>query len=709
MEKRRALVSTIYVFAFALIWMQVAPKLFPQFFPQGPNPNQQQQAADVDEPDVPGEPAEQGELSPADDADDVPPEMPAELAEHPHRLIELGSLDPESEYFMKVTVNTAGAAVEQVELNDPRYSTIRDRKQPLKVVGDRPGAEDKTLQTSLKAIDDQLVAFETSLDQVDWQVLNEAVDEVLLSYTAPDGSLEVRKHFRLNKGDAEKRDVDEKGYLLDFDLSIVNLSDQPRQLSYSMLGPVGVPLEDRHNSRTYVEIKAGTLDDPSDPEDVTNISMAAGSLVKETDKAARLNDPDRVETWGAPIKYIGTDVQYFAALLIPTEDQQQTRYFEEARPIIVTRDGDSGEWSDLSVRLTSQSLALPAKQGDEDAAVTHSFQMFFGPKRSELLEPLGAGGVKALGWFGVIALAMLSLLHFFHDFLFLPYGIAIILLTVVVRACLFPISRKIAHNQKRMKELQPKMEEIRTKYADNKEKQAEAYREFMAKHGFNPLAGCLPMFLQLPIFLGLYRALYSSVDLRMAQFLWIDNLAAPDELFALPFTIPLLGWTHFNLLPLLTVGLFMAQQKMFMPPPTSPEAAMQQKMMNYMTLFMGLIFYKVPAGLCVYFIASSLWGISERKLLEKMGDKDEAASEEGDAGGSDGRKDGGGPGRRKGGGGSGGPQDDDSPPKPPGLLARIREAADEARNQTNGSSSKRERDRDASRKSKKQRKSKHRR
>ena len=709
MEKRRALVSTIYVFAFALIWMQIAPKLFPQFFPQQPDPDQQQQVAEAEEGDDPGKPAEQGELKPAEAADDVPPKEPAELAEHPHRLIELGSLDPESEYYMKVTVNTAGAAIEQVELNDPRYSTIRDRQQPLKVVGDRPNSDDKTLQTTLKAIDDQLQEFGTSLEGVDWNVLNEAADEVLLSYTAPDGTLEVRKHFRLNKGSADKRDVDETGYLLDFDLSIHNLSDQPRNVTYSLLGPVGVPLEDRHNSRTYVEIKAGTLDDPGDPEDVTNINMAAATLVKETDKSARMNDPDRLETWGAPIKYVGTDVQYFAALLIPTEDQQQTRYFEEARPVIITRDGDGGEWSDVSVRLTSQSLALPAQQGDEDGVATHSFQMFFGPKRSELLEPLGAGGVKALGWFGVIALAMLSLLHFFHDFLFLPYGLAIILLTVVVRACLFPISRKIAHNQKRMKELQPKMEEIRTKYADNKEKQAEAYREFMAKNGFNPLAGCLPMFLQLPIFLGLYRALYSSVDLRMAEFLWIDNLAAPDELFEFPFVIPLLGWTHFNLLPLVTVGLFMAQQKLFMPPPTSPEAAMQQKMMNFMTLFMGLIFYKVPAGLCVYFIASSLWGISERKLLEKLGDKEEATSGGGDSGPSGGSgkpKRGGGPG----GGGPGGPHDDDSPPKPPGLLARLMEAADEARNPTNGSTSKRERDRDSgNKKSKKQRKSKHRR
>ena len=707
MEKRRALISTLYVFAFALIWMRVAPNLFPQFFPAQQQQGQQQ-AEDAPEGDDPADPAE----AVADgNADALEPEAPERLIEHPHRLVELGSLDPDSGYFMKVTVNTAGATIEQAELNDPRYCTVNDRSQPLKIVGDRSGTDGKTLQTSLKVIDDQLQAFDTSLGEVDWKILNEAENEVLLSYTAPDGTLEVRKHYRLNKGNAEKRDEDETGYLVDFDLSFINLSDRKHEISYTMLGPVGVPLEDRHNSRTFVEVKAGTLDDAADPEDISDISVIAAKLVKETDKAERLNQPDRLDDWrwGAPIKYIGSDVQYFAALLVPKEDQLQQRYISEARPIISLRDGasvdrngnNSGEWSDLSVEMTSEPLTLAAKPEQGEAALTHQFQLFLGPKRSDLLEPIGAGGAKALGWFGAISLVMLSILHFFNEFLWLPYGIAIMLLTVVVRACLFPISRKIAHNQQRMKELQPKMEEIRTKYKDNKEKQAEAYREFMAKHGFNPLAGCLPMFLQLPIFFGLYRALYSSVDLRMAEFLWIDNLAAPDELFALPFVVPILKWTHFNLLPLLTVALFVAQQKLFMPPPTSPEQAMQYKMMNYFTLFIGFMFYKVPAGLCVYFIVSSLWGITERKLLEKLGDKP-SASEGGDGPGPSGG--------RKGGGGPGGPDDDDDlPPKPPGLLARLVEAADKAANQTNGSTTRREPDRDKPGKGKKRRKSKGRR
>jgi YidC/Oxa1 family membrane protein insertase len=664
MEKRRALISTLYVIAFALLWMQWAPRLFPQFFPQPQPPAQQlveaDRAGDADAEDE----ADPAAARAAEDDDDAAA-IPAELPEHPHRLIELGSLDRESGYFMRVTINTAGAAIETVQLNDPRYTSVNNRDAPLKVVGDDPQTNDRTLQMSLQAVDDQLKEFGTSLAEVDWKVEDQQENAVTLTYAAPDGSLEVRKHYHLNPGDAARPDENVLGYLLDFEISVRNLADRPQEVQYTLLGPVGLPLEDRANAQHYVEVKAGTLDDPGSPESISDITMTAAGLVKETEKAARMNDPGRLTVWRAPLKYIGADVSYFAALLIPKEDQLQTKYFEEYQPVVVRKDGykDKGEWSNISVELTSQTFRLKPQE-----KLQHKFQAYFGPKRSELLEPLGAGGVTGLGWFSIVALGMLSLLHFFNKVLLLPYGLAIIALTVVVRACLFPISKKIARNQQRMKELQPKMEELRTKYADNKEKQAEAYREFMAKHGFNPLAGCLPMLLQLPIFLGLYRALYASVDLRNAEFLWIDNLAAPDQLFQLPFELPFLG-SYFNLLPLLSMGLFFAQQKLFMPPPTSEEQALQYKMMNIFTLVLGFMFYRFPAGLCLYFITSSLWGICERKLLEKLGltTTPPAAGKEGGAGGSDGA--------------GGRPSDVPPQPKPPGLLQKLMEAADQAQRQ----------------------------
>src|SRR6185436_12956965 len=142
-------------------------------------------------------------------------------------------------------------------------------------------------------------------------------------------------------------------------------------------------------------------------------------------------------------------------------------------------------------------------------------------------------------------------------------------------------------------------------------------------------SGCLPVFIQLPIFIGLYRCLSVDIDLRDASLIpglaWASNLAGPDKLFYWKdwvFTIigdEADGWLgpFFNVFPLITVSLFLVQQKMFTPPATDEQTRMQQQMMTYMTVFMGVMFYKVPAGLCIYFITSSLWGICERKLLPK--------------------------------------------------------------------------------------------
>jgi YidC/Oxa1 family membrane protein insertase len=175
------------------------------------------------------------------------------------------------------------------------------------------------------------------------------------------------------------------------------------------------------------------------------------------------------------------------------------------------------------------------------------------------------------------------------------------------------------------------MDRINEKYKNDMQKKSQATQELYRKHNINPLAGCLPVFLQLPVFMGLYRALAVDVELRQSPLFghgirWCSNLAAPDMLWNWSAIMPefitsgqgIFGLgPYLNVLPLITVALFLVTQKMAMPEPTNEQAAMQQKMMKYMTVFMGLLFYKVASGLCLYFIASSLWGIAERKLLPK--------------------------------------------------------------------------------------------
>jgi YidC/Oxa1 family membrane protein insertase len=225
---------------------------------------------------------------------------------------------------------------------------------------------------------------------------------------------------------------------------------------------------------------------------------------------------------------------------------------------------------------------------------------------------------------------MTKLLHLFHNYMVFNYGLAIILLTVIVRLAMLPISRKQALSAQKMQELQPEIKKIQEKYKDLQERN-RATQELFRQHNYNPFSGCLVLFIQIPIFIGLYKALAIDVELRQAPLIsesirWCSNLAAPDMLFDWSFLWP--EWfnrgqgmfglgPYFNILPIITIIIFLWQQKKMMPPPTDEQAAMQQKVMSFMMIFMGILFYKVPSGLCLYFIASSLWGMAERQILLK--------------------------------------------------------------------------------------------
>jgi YidC/Oxa1 family membrane protein insertase len=232
-----------------------------------------------------------------------------------------------------------------------------------------------------------------------------------------------------------------------------------------------------------------------------------------------------------------------------------------------------------------------------------------------------------------------KILHAFYAVTW-NYGLAIILLTFLVRGCMFPVSRKQVLSSQKMQVIQPELKKIQEKYKNNVEARTKAMQELYKKHHFNPMSGCLVVFIQMPIFIGLYRALMVDVELRDAYLFsdavrWCSNLAAPDMLYDWHALMP--DWVnngigifglgpYFNLLPILTVGLMIWQQKVLTPPPTDEQAIMMQKMMKYMMLFFGLMFFKVASGLCIYFIVSSLWSLVERQFLPKTAPPPAAAA-----------------------------------------------------------------------------------
>ncbi len=545
---------------------------------------------------------------------------------HPQKDVVLGSLDPKSGYFQQVTLTTTGAAVLRIELNDPRYRNLDDPKQPLTLVQPVEGDDQayRTFTTSFPEIDGVLTAlFGVSLDTLDWKVVQSDEKSATFEYVIPN-AFRLTKEYRLNaplEGTPTKeiRDTTAEGYYLNLAIQVENLQDEKATVHYELQGPVGMPLEDAESTRKFRDIKLGTRDGGK----IKHRTLTAKDLIKAIKK-------DNVEQWAAPFRYVGVDGQFFATLLTGGVEEDTTKIIEKYVPQALRVDRDDTQKSDVSVLLTSKPIEL----APGETSGTHGYTLFSGPKREAILNEMQAGEILEFGWFGVISKGMLWILSFLHNTLLFPYGLAIIGLTIMVRGALFPLSKKQAHSAARMKELQPRLQELKKRYGNDKQKFAQAQMELFRDAGYNPFAGCLPMLLQLPIFIGLYSALSHAVDLRGAGFLWIKNLAAPDQLFQWPggFRLPFLGH-YFNLLPIITVGLFLVQQKMFMPAPDpdDEQAVMTHKVMNFMMIFMGFLFYHVPAGLCVYFIASSLWGMGERKLLDHGKAKKEGTTEGGEA------------------------------------------------------------------------------
>ena len=656
-QQRRLLVFGLVSFLTFYGWLFIGPKFFPDLFPD-PQAKvaEVEGAAPADNGDQSGD---DGEVSPKDDgndsggdasqataskdsapadgdSEDAPKEREApKLPNFPTQTVTLGSPDVASGYVLQVELTSVGASVQSATLTDHRYPVAEnpeklDPRPQLRVVGNNLARGDsiKPLIKSRAALTTDLIIesvdaeftkqdIRASLRTLNWELLetekdvdnSDVISGATFRIVSPDGSLEIRKIFQLQRVPADKlnepniRQIFGPAYQLDVSVQLRNISDKTIAAQYALQGPVGLPLEDVENARKYRDIKVGFLNESGGVSAELLTASALAADVKE----------ESVEEWTRPIQYAGVDVQFFAALIVPTGDQVARQTFATVTPTVVTLDKES-ERSDISLELKSSEIEIPA-----DGLVQHDFQMFLGPKSQELLSPFKADSIIDYGWFGSISHVMTWLLKTFHGW-GVHYGIAIIMLTILVRGMMFPISRKQAASSKKMKDLQPQLTAIREKHKDDKQKLAKAQMDLYREADFNPFAGCLPVFLQLPIFISLYQALNNWVDLRMASFLWIDNLAAPDALFEMSFSIPFLG-SSFNLLPMITIVLFYAQQKMFMPPPTTDEMAMQQKMMNFMMIFMGFLFYRVPAGLCVYFIASSAWGMSERKLLEYLPEK----------------------------------------------------------------------------------------
>lgn len=257
---------------------------------------------------------------------------------------------------------------------------------------------------------------------------------------------------------------------------------------------------------------------------------------------------------------------------------------------------------------TLAELSLSEKQIGPGESATYKYSFYAGPKDIRELNSVQPELHKVIDygdWFGPIARFLLGILHLFYSVI--PnYGVAIILLTLLVKMALFPLAKKSAVSMKRLQQIQPKMKEIREKYKNDKQRVNLETMNLYKQEKVNPVGGCLPLLIQMPVFFALYRVFYASIELRHSPFFgWIKDLSVHDPYFVTPVLMTALMWY---------------QQKMTPVPAIDDDneaAKMQRAMMKWMPIFFGAVMIFLPAGLTLYFLVSSAITIAQTAYLNK--------------------------------------------------------------------------------------------
>lgn len=295
----------------------------------------------------------------------------------------------------------------------------------------------------------------------------------------------------------------------------------------------------------------------------------------------RLHLPDLKPVMDIPgnMKWIGAQSRYFLMAMIP----------QSGEPRALAQ--STGE------RQGKISLVYPINENK----ITIPLKVYFGPKEMDIMKTVEPALEPTIdfGMFTIFAYPILKFMKWLHE-VFGNWGIAIILLTLVIKIITFPLTYKSMKSMKKMAVLQPQIKALQEKYKDDKQTLNQEMISFMRTQGYNPLSGCLPILIQMPVFFALYQVLYSSIELYQAPFYgWIHDLSVKD-----PFYIT----------PVLLTGLMYLQQKLTPSTITDP---MQAKMMQWMPVMFGLLMINLPAGLTIYMLVNAGASIVQQFWINK--------------------------------------------------------------------------------------------
>ena len=406
-------------------------------------------------------------------------------------------------------------------------------------------------------------------------------------------------------------------FVSDADSELIDLKEGNKEIRFYWKSPQGVIIEKKFNLSADTYLIGLTVNiinqSPESIKDKLFVSLNSfytdksgsqsfegpSALINNSLEQIKLNDIEEKNTYSGVLKWVAVQDRYFMAAIIP-------KISLETEMRLSLKDKKYLEAKYLN----------PGKEIRPGAQEQVEFNIFFGPKSLNLLGSLGYDLNKSInfGWFDFIAKPFLYFMNFLYKFI--PnYGVAIILLTIIIKLLFWPLGSKSYKSMNEMKKIQPLLAGIKEKYGNDKKRMNEEVMGLYKTYKINPLGGCLPMVAQIPVFFALYRMLYETIELRHAPFMfWIKDLSAPDRLFSFAFSIPFMEPPYG--IPVLTIimGATMFIQQKMTPAVGDPT---QAKMMMILPFVFTVIFVNFSAGLVLYWLINNVLSILQQYIISR--------------------------------------------------------------------------------------------
>ena len=462
---------------------------------------------------------------------------------------------------LRLQVSTAGGDIRHAELLSHRDTLDRSRNFVLLESGRRTYlAQSGLLGAGLPNHRTLYTAANTSAR------LEPGADEVRLELSHRDAAtgLEVVRTYRARRGE----------YVVRLSYEVRGLAANTKPSGYfQLVRDDSAPEGDSRWVPTYNGVAVFTARDKYQKVNFSDIAKGKASHAR-----------DGTDGWIAMVQH------YFVSAWLPAEGTKREFF---------TRALDNG--------LYAAGVVVPATAGSETGRWSLEIPLYVGPQQQDRLASLAPGLEYTVdyGWLTVIATPLFWTLSFIHGSVASNWGVAIILLTVLLKLIFFPLSAASYKSMARMRVLGPRLQKLKEQFGDDRQKMQQAMMELYRTEKINPLGGCLPIVVQIPVFIALYWVLLGSVEMRQAPFaLWIDDLSSPDRFYVLP----------------VLMGISMIVQSRLNPEPPDP---IQAKVMKIMPIAFSVFFFFFPAGLVLYWLVNNVLSIAQQwyitRQLEKAG------------------------------------------------------------------------------------------